>query len=79
MTMGSGQAQPEKETWVRPHVDPPLTGGVIEVWCYVDQVAVKGRGLGSRVPSCRSSKFISMNMSLGMNLQRIQQITVFAM
>ena len=51
-SMGSGWAQPEKETWVHPHVDPPPTGGAIEVRCYVDFVAVKGRGLGSPIPSC---------------------------
>ena len=45
LSMGSGQVQPEKETWVRPHVGPQPTGGAIEVWCYVDWVAVKGRGL----------------------------------
>ena len=27
LSLGSGQAQPEKETWVRPHVGPSPTGG----------------------------------------------------
>ena len=30
---------------------PPPKGGAIEVWCYVDWVAVKGRGLGGPNPS----------------------------
>ena len=50
---GSGQAQPEKETWVHPHVGSPLTGGAMEVWCNVDEVAVKGRrSLGGPIPGC---------------------------
>ena len=46
---GSGRAQSEGETWVRPQVGPP-TGGAVEVRCTVDWVAVKGRGLGGPIP-----------------------------
>ena len=42
LSMGSGWAQPEKQTLVRPHVDPPSTRGAIEAQCYVDWVVVKG-------------------------------------
>ena len=38
LSMGSGRAQLEKETLVRPHVGRPTTGGAIEDQWYVDQV-----------------------------------------
>ena len=44
-SMGSSRAQPEKETWVCPHVGPPPAGGAVEVWCSGNQVAVQGGGL----------------------------------
>ena len=40
LCMGSSRAQPEKETWVSPHVGPPPSVGAIEVWCYADRVAL---------------------------------------
>ena len=52
LLMGSSLAQPEKETWVCPHVGSSLTGGAIEVQCNVDRVGVKGRGFGSPIPGC---------------------------
>ena len=51
LSIRSGQGQPKKETWVRPHGCSPPTGGDIEVRCYVDRVAVKGGGLGGPIPS----------------------------
>ena len=30
---------------------PPPTIGAVRVWCYVDWVAVKGRGLGGLIPN----------------------------
>ena len=51
-SMGSGQAQLKKEKWVLPDVAPQPTGAAIEVWCYIDQVALKARGLGIPIPSC---------------------------
>ena len=48
----SNRAQPEKEAWICPHVGPPSTGGAIEVWCYVDHAAVKGREYGSPMLGC---------------------------
>ena len=50
LSMVSGQAQPEKETWFHTHMGPPPTGVAIDVQCYVDWVAVKGRGLGNPIP-----------------------------
>ena len=47
-SMWSSQAQLQKETWVRPHVGPSHTGA-IEVWCYMDRVAVKGSSPGGPV------------------------------
>ena len=32
LSIGSGQAQPEKDVWICPHAGPPPTGGAIEVW-----------------------------------------------
>ena len=42
LSMGSSRAQTEKEKWVCPYVGPPATGAPIEIWYYVDQMAVKG-------------------------------------
>ena len=50
--MGSGWAQPKKDTWGHTHVDPPPTGGAIVAQCYVEWVVVKGGGLGNPIPGC---------------------------
>ena len=42
----------QKQIWVCPHVGSPAEGGAREVRCYVDQVAVKDRGLGGAIPGC---------------------------
>lgn len=52
LPMRSGQAQPERATWVHPPVGPLLAGVTIWVQCIVDWAVAKGRGLGGPVPSC---------------------------
>ena len=45
-------AQPEKETWVHPHAGSPPTEGTIEVWSYVDRLAIKSWGLRGLISGC---------------------------
>ena len=52
LSIGSGRAQPEKESWVRPHVGPQSIGGAIEVRYYVNLVIVKDKALGDPIPGC---------------------------
>ena len=49
---GPGRAQPERETWDPPHMDPPPMGGAVMVGCSASWVAAEGGDLGGPILGC---------------------------